>query len=215
MRHHIQMSILDRLAHGERLRYTDLNTYTLDGNVFTYHVKQLRIDSLIQQHDDKTYSLTQVGKAFVVNRYEDSAWQAHSIFLVILECDAQLLLRERLVQPMLGYTGFIHGEPVVGLSIEQAAAERVLLKTGLAVSPEVVSGGFITIKKGDELESYSHVVLLRATADSTELPLGKDDTGRNMWIAASELGVQDRLLPSCADLMRLSPGEWFDLRYTV
>lgn len=218
MRHHIQKAILDRLATADSLRYADINTNNLDGNVFTYHLKQLAADQLVAQNADKTYGLTQLGRAYIVHRYENLATQAHSIFLVIIRHNNKLLLRKRLTQPMLGYSGFIHGEPLAGQPLIETVISRVRTKAGLTLeSPHVHSSGLVQITVDDELNNFSHVVLIEASVSSLALPIESDETGVNYWVDESDLETIEKLLPSCIDLLAHSRSKksWFDLSYSV
>src|SRR6476646_2791634 len=111
MLHHIQKSVIDVLASKDPAHYSDLKPADMDGNQFTYHLKQLLSDKLVQKNDDGTYSLTQKGRKYLVHRFEDPVESAHTVFLVVIRHADKVLLRERKVQPLQGYVGFIHGEP--------------------------------------------------------------------------------------------------------
>lgn len=217
MIHHLQRDILDQLAYAEKLRYADLNTHKLDGNVFTYHLKRLIADNLVQQNTDTSYSLTPTGKTYIVHRYENQDQQAHSIFLVIIRHEDKLLLRKRRVQPMLDYSGFVHGEPVINEPLEQTIVQRTLHKTGIHVHDiSVRSSGLIQITDDDtSYSSFSHAIIASATAPDLSLPIKQDDTGHNYWVDQSAISTVDHLLPSCLDLLAHLEGQssWFHLSY--
>lgn len=218
MLHHIQRSVLDSLASVESAPYSKLKPIDMSGNSFTYHLKQLLIDAYIERTSTDEYRLTQVGRNYVVHRYENPTTQAHSIFLVALKVDSLWLLRERCVQPLLGYIGFVHGEPSADESLEATAQKRLQQKTGLAAELEVRSCGLIKIYKDAKLQSFSHVVVLygELSADEARDFTSRDETGKNL-LAGISADSSLRLLPSCHDiLVALKNNDpWFDLTYRI
>lgn len=216
MLHHIQKAILNSLATHESLRYSELKPDDLDGNVFGYHLKQLIADTYVTKTDDGDYSLTLLGCNYIVHRYEDPLAQAHSIFLIIVRHGDSWLMRKRLVQPLLGMAGFVHGEPTAGVSVIEAAQQRLKDKTGLAVGLQIHSSGLITIRKNNIIESYSHVIILTGTT-SDEVSIEGDATGEQFWCTNQDVHArQDEFLPSCLAIMqRVETGDtsFFELSY--
>lgn len=201
MLHHIQKSILDRLATASNSRYSDIKPADMDGNIFTYHLKQLITDKQVIKNEDGTYMLSSKGKDYIVRRYENSLTQAHSIFLIAIKRGDEWLMRERLVQPLLGMSGFIHGEPIAIEPLIETATKRLQEKTGLNVPLSVHSSGLIRITHGDTIESFSHAIILTGeTNDDTTIR--EDPTGRNYWLATANL-KNDDMLPSCLDIVDL------------
>lgn len=217
MLHHIQKTVIDTLASKESARYGELKPSDMDGNQFTYHLKQLIVDKYVAQNEDGSYSLTKTGKTYLVHRFENPEDSAHTIFLVVIRFDDKILLRKRLVQPALGKVGFVHGEPLASQPLEQTVAERVRLKTGLEITNIVTHGsGLIRMYDGDQLESFSHAVILSASADTDVLPVQSDTTGENFWIAEADLSSVEGLIPSCIDILDLLQAHshiWFDRQY--
>jgi hypothetical protein len=216
MLHHIQRSTLDRLATAQTLRYGELKPQSLDGNVFGYHLKALLRDKYIIRLGTGDYSLTQKGKDYIVHRYENPLLQAHSIFLIALRRGDEWLMRERLVQPLIGMTGFIHGEPLAGETAVETAMQRLTEKTGIVAELRVHSSGLIRIADGDNMESFSHALVLIGETDA-ELQITEDTTGRNFWLPTSALRGGS-VLPSSADIAdRIITGDTspFDLSYTL
>lgn len=219
MLHHIQKSIIDVLAHTEAARYADLKPANLDGNQFTYHLRQLLADRLVIKNNDGTYSLTQKGRTYLVTRYENPDEMAHTIFLVIIRHDDKLLMRERKVQPLLGYAGFIHGEPVVGKTFADSVRERVVDKTGIDIGDMSVHGsGLIRQIKDGQPQSFSHAIIVSTSIESEDLPVKEDQTGRNFWVSEKDLESVPRLLPSCMDILRFTDNPnagWFEETYEI
>jgi hypothetical protein len=212
MLHHIQKSILDNLAVANNSRYSDIKPTDMDGNIFTYHLKQLITDKQVIKNGDGTYALSSKGKDYIVHRYENSLLQAHSIYLIALRRGNQWLLRERLIQPLLGMSGFVHGEPIATEPLIETATKRLQEKTGLSVTLSIHSSGLIRISHGDTIESFSHAIIL-AGETNHDITIREDLTGRNYWLATADL-KKDNILPSCLDIVDLlssntrPPFEW-------
>lgn len=216
MLHHIQKNILDTLATSETVRYGALKPTDLDGNVFGYHLKSLLRDKYVIKLEDGSYELTRLGKDYIVNRYENPLLQAHSILLIIVRRGDQWLMRERLVQPLLGMAGFIHGEPIAGEDVIGTARQRLLDKTGIDITLELHGSGLITIKRSGVIESYSHAIVVYGETNQ-DITITNDATGRNFWLPDSEL-TNSTILPSSIDIISQisqSTNKPFDLTYAL
>ncbi|MFI5212645.1 MAG: hypothetical protein ACHQTE_01665 [Candidatus Saccharimonadales bacterium] len=216
MLHHIQKTIMDILATAETKRYGELKPAELDGNVFGYHLKALLIEKYIVKNNSGDYGLSPKGKDYIMHRYENPLMQAHSIFLIALQRGDDWLVRERLVQPLLGMVGFIHGEPVAGEAIEETATRRLMDKTGIDATLTIHSSGLISITRDEELESYSNAIILVGETNE-EMTISEDATGRNFWLPAMKLSDK-MILPSCNEIIaRIATGETvpFDLHYNI
>lgn len=214
MLHHIQRSVLDKLATSERLLYSELKPSDMDGNVFGYHLKSLLAGQYIAKSDDGGYCLLSKGRDYIIKRYEDPSRSAHSIFLIVVKnSDDKYLLRKRLVQPMLGHTGFIHGEPDPEKSIIETANERLFDKTGLDIELEIKGSALISQYVDDELHSYSSATILYGETDETDIKI-TDDTGKNFW---SSIDSVENLLPSCHDIIDMIERRsvWFEKSYKM
>lgn len=218
MLHHIRRSILDKLAAAPVKRYGELKPAELDGNVFTYHIKALVVEGYVTKTTDGDYSLTPRGRDYIVRRYEDSVLSAHSIYLIVLKVGDKWLLRERRVQPLIGLSGFIHGEPVHNEDILSAASKRLVEKTGLSSELKIRASGLIKIFKASEMQSFSHAIILSGEISelNEENFIQADETGENFLAAEDELPSL-HLLPSCLDILDIlsSDQTWFELSYDI
>lgn len=219
MLHHIQKGIIDVLAGIDPAKYSDLKPTSMDGNQFTYHLKQLLVEKFVQKNEDSTYSLTQKGRSYLVTRFENPDEMAHTIFLVVIRHSNKLLLRERKIQPLLGYVGFVHGEPVAGQSLGDAVYERIHAKTGISLDAYTVhGGGLIRMIKDGQTQSFSHAIIVECSFDSEDIPILEDQTGKNYWLHEDELSSLNKLIPSTnaiLDYAANSNQRWFDLSYEI
>lgn len=215
MKHFIQRNIIDVLSSMESAHYADLKPEELDGNQFTYHLKQLITDKLIVKNNDGTYSLTQNGRTYLVHRYEDLSKSAHTIYLLRIHSGDKLLLRTRKVQPQLGMTGFIHGEPSADDTLEESVTRRLKSKTNLdAIRVLSIGSGLIKILRNGEVSSFSHAIIVDVSVRDFLDLLTEDETGHNILIENDSLNSIDNLIPSTQFLLEYSGG-WFDISYDI
>lgn len=215
MRHITQKNILNKLAQTEVARYSEIKPEQIDGNVFIYHLKQLLSDELVIKNQDGTYQLSETGRNYIIHRYDDPLESAHSIFLIVIRNNDKYLMRERKIQPMLGYSGFVHGEPKPGKTVLETAAKRLADKTGLSCDLSVVASGLIELNLEGELQSFSHAIVLYGETDRHDIKSG-DETGRNYWIDKNEIDATD-FIPSTQDILDVIDQNkpWFELRYNI
>lgn len=206
LEHHLQKDILDKLVKCPPARFADLKPTNVEGNIFTYHLQQLIKQGIVSKSEDGTYCLTAQGKALGINnklKSVDFHQQAHSILLLMVrDDDGAWLLRKRLVHPMYGKTGFIHGEPKVHENITDTADKTLLRRTGLSAEFIVAGSGYIRIFQNEELESFTHFTLLQGMVRSGTL-IESDATGENRWEANPDF-TADYYIPSMRDLAQKS-----------
>ena len=200
--HHLQKDILQKLVLSENVRYADIKPAAVDGNIFTYHLHQLEKQNYVQKQADGSYSLTATGKALGISSAlsaQELLEQAHPVFfLAVRDSSGQWLLRKRLVQPVYGKWGFIHGEPQAAEPISVTAARVFMTKTGLSAAFEACGSGYIRIFQAEELESFTQFTLLCATIEH-QVIITHDSTGENAWLEQPDFASND-MIPSMAEL---------------
>ena len=217
--HHIQRQILRLVGAHEQARFTDIRPEGLENNAFQYHLKQLLHAKLITKNDDGSYSLTGKGTGEFISSHlasEQRLAQAHAIFLLAVQSGEKWLLATRKVQPQLGLTGFLHGEPVWEEPLLEAARKRLLAKSGLEADFTIKGSGYITITKEGDYSSFVHATLLHATATRGELDASFSHNTLS-WFERQHLH-EVALIPSMQDLFEILDGTaspFFDLRYEM
>lgn len=201
--HHIQRAILYKLVTSPFARFAELKPKNIDGNIFTYHLKQLIRQKLVEKSANGTYSLTPAGKAVGIHIELDSKAlieQAHSILLICAEKDGKWLLRKRLAHPMYGRMGFVHGEPVAGEPIAESANRALKQRTNLEADFTPVGGGYIRIFQKGDLESFTHFTALKAEnfRGSLEAKVGN---GENIWLENPNFKAPE-MIPSMFDIVQ-------------
>lgn len=200
--HHIQKDILEKLVKTPSARFSELRPKELDGNIFTYHLRQLIAERYVSKNEDGSYYLTHKGKLAGINiqlSAMDSLKQAHSVlFMAAINDKGEWLLRKRLVQPAYGQAGFIHYEPTAGEPIETTAKKALKIRSGLEADFNVKGTGYISLTSNAELESYIHFTLLVAENVKGHMIQGSP-TGENFWYTGDF--TEDYMIPSMKDLV--------------
>jgi hypothetical protein len=202
--HHIQKKIIYALTRKETARFAELRPKNLDSNIFTYHLKQLIAAKLIAKTASGNYKLTQNGKLTGINiklDAKDELAQAHSVvFLAAQNASGEWLLRERLVHPAYGKVGFLHCEPNANESVIDTAEKSFKERTGLDAKFEVRGGGYISLFREEELESFTAFTMLYAK-NVSGAPKSPGDSGKNFW-HSGDLKDPD-LFPNMSELLNL------------
>lgn len=220
LEHHIQKYIIATLVSKDSARFSELRPEHTDSNVFTYHLNSLVSQGFVSKDEEGNYQLTNSGKLLGVNISEKKdavLEQAHSILLLVVRDGDKWLLRKRLAQPMRGKIGFIHGEPVAGLAVVDAASKILQERTGLSAKFSVKGSGLISLWDESLLESYTHFVLLEAADISGDLQ-DTDEFGENNWYAAPDFS-SDGMIPSMkaltSELQKDAPLFFTDIKCQV
>lgn len=217
--HHLQKQIIATLVEAETARYADLKPKNVDGNTFTYHLHSLQKQKFVIKNEDGLYELTNKGKLYGINSSLKKAElfeQAHSIILLSIRDGDRWLLRKRLVQPLYDKIGFIHGEPIAGETILEAAARTLSRRTNLEGTFTVKGSGYICMKHNEELVAYSHFTLLEVSELKGDLKEA-DSHGENLWLDKPDFSSSG-MIPSMPELVAelAKPGIFFvDLAYTI
>lgn len=201
--HHLQKRIIVQLVECETAHYAELKPPNIEGNVFTYHLKALLRDRLIEKTIEGTYQLTNAGKLFGINaslKKKEILAQAHPIILLSILDGDRWLLRKRLVQPLYGKIGFIHGEPMAGQTIEEAAAATLKRRTGLTGEFVVRGSGYIRFSQDEELIAFSQFTLLKVSKLKGTL-IKSDQHGENIWLDKPDFNGTD-MIPSMLELVK-------------
>ena len=139
--HPVQAGILKVLIFAHEARFSDLNTTGLSTDHFTFHVKRLADNGLIEKLENGNYRLTTAGKEFA-NRFDSDTAEAMKIerqaklgvrILPIRKNGDRIeyLLDQRLKQPYYGFYGFLGGKMKWGETIYEAAARELKEESGL------------------------------------------------------------------------------------
>lgn len=220
IQHHIQKTIIHKLAFSEGLRFSQLKPDTLDNKLFNYHLKLVISAGWVKKADDGLYTLTAEGRRMGVGIYRDQlsrTQMARSVLFLVVrrKDDGSWLLYRRSTHPMLGRVGFMHATPDPSQTVEQTATKTTLQKTGLKCEFEVRGSGYFHIYSGDNnLESYTNFTLL-VCKDAKGTLKANDDRAEYEWVKDPDFKQED-MLPNMKSLVTAyNTGEIFFLEETL
>jgi len=218
LEHHIQKSIVYKLAFNEALRFSELKPDDLDNKLFNYHLKLVISAGLVKKDANGLYSLTAEGRRVgvgVLDKQFAALDKAYTVLFLIIRraSDKSWLLFKRKTHPLLGEIGFMHADPSAEKSVYKTAQDELLVKTGLRATFNYLGSGFFKVIKDGGLESYTHFTALVAEDAAGELSQNSDK-GEYFW-AADISDTKGQLLPTAQALVgQYTQGQQFFIERT-
>lgn len=202
--HHIQRTILHQLMQHPSRRYGQLKPKSVEGNVFTYHLRQLIALDYIAKSEARDYGLTPAGKIYV-DRLSSSNLlpRIQPKIITLIACTngvGEWLVFRRKRQPLLGQVGFIYGKIHQGETVTEAAKRELEEKSGLHARLNHRGDGYISIH--EQGEPVSQVMFHLFEGSSISGALHQHVSGDVYWANESEFGLPG-FMPSMPDLLGL------------
>jgi len=217
--HHIQRSIVYRLALSEGLRFSELKPDTLDNKLFTYHLQKVVTAGYVHKNDDGLYSLTPEGRRLgirVLNSSQELVDRADSVLFLVIrrKTDGAWLLYQRKAHPLINKQGFMHCHPNSFEDTTKTAKDIVHESTGLICNFRPLGSGYFRIYDHDNLESFTHFTLLVSEDAAGELR-AHDEHAEYEWIVDPDFS-SDAMLPNMQILKDLySSNQPFFIEKTI
>lgn len=195
--HHIQRSIVYRLAFSDGLRFSELKPDVVDNKLFTYHLKKVMSAGLVDKDDSGLYRLTPEGRRLGIRVVEAGLHMAEHaeavLFLVVRRADdgAWLLYRRR-THPLRARVGFMHAIPEADKSVEDTAMSTLHQQTGLVGRFTALGGGVFRVYEEESLESFTSFSLLYCEDARGEL-LNHDQYAEYVWEDEPNFSAADML----------------------
>lgn len=168
--HHIQHYILTKLSIAKWARFSEMRPPKVDSNAYSYHLKLLQKQQLIERHPEKGYRLSPRGMTQVdrMSAHELNVRLQPKIITMCLlyDEDDNVLLLAKSKQPFIGAWTFASGK----LHIEDGSAKSAMVREiseRVAVSPDDtlahVADVYINASIAGELVStiFAHVFTMR------------------------------------------------------
>lgn len=194
--HQIQNNILSALLFEKTLRFSELNTNRISSDHFTFHLRRLIDQGLVEKNKDGSYVLTIIGKEYA-NRLDVNSEkveiekQAKTGVLVVCIDDSgskrKYLVQQRLKHPYFGFYGFITGKIKWREGVYEAALRELEEETGLKAKLDLISVEHKRdySKKGKLLED-KFFYIVKATNQTGQL-IESFEGGRNTWLTEKEI----------------------------
>lgn len=195
--HHIQRTIVYKLAFVSSMRFSDLKPDVIENKLFTYHLKKVVTAGLVDKKADGSYELTPEGRRVgmrALDARHSLADRAESVlFLVVRRAhDKAWLLYKRATHPLLGKVGFMHAIPYADEITAETAHRTCKDKTGITGQFSQLGGGFFRVYKQGVLESFTHFELLVCENAQGELSQA-DDQAEYSWHDSPDFSAGDML----------------------
>lgn len=163
--HHIQRTIVYKLAFAPSLRFGELKPDEIDNKLFTYHLKKVMAAGYVAKNEEGLYVLTSEGRRIGVGALKSEHRlidRAYSTLLLAIrrKSDGAWLLYKRNTHPMIDLAGFMHAQPITDESIVDTARRECREKTGLDGEFSVHGHGYFRVYDNEQLESFTHFTLL-------------------------------------------------------
>lgn len=203
--HPLKRQILYQLIINPYLNFAKLKPDNTEGNIFTYHLKQLISEGLVQKRTNGSYELTQEGQ-----KYADKATlknltpRAQPKIVTLLICQNQkgeYLLYQRKRQPFLKLIGFPYGKIHLGESVLESAKRELAEKTGLLAKISHIGDCYLTIFEENNLLSQMLCHIILGQNPKGELKK-ENDIGECFWAKVSSL-PQTKLIPGFKEIYNL------------
>ena len=204
--HHIQRTIVYKLALATTLRFSELKPDELENKLFTYHLKKVVSEGYAAKDQEGLYKLTPEGRrlgVYILDNTEPLFDRADPVIFMAVRRkeDHSWLLYRRKSHPLIGKVGFMHTTPNASELSTETAAKSLLEKTGLVGTFEVLGAGFFRIYEESRLESFTNFTLLVCN-DAVGSLQADDELADYFWVSSPD-SESANLLPNMPTLLEL------------
>ena len=194
--HQIQNNILNTLLFKEKSRFAEMNTDNISNDHFTFHLKRLLEQKLIEKDEQGFYNLTIIGKEYA-NRLDTDAKdvdiERQAKLSVLVVCvdnsgkEIKYLVQQRLKHPSFGFYGFVSGKIKWGETVYEAAQRELKEETGLEAKLALagIEHKVDYSNKGELLED-KYFYVMKALNFAGQL-LETFEGGKNIWFTKQEI----------------------------
>ncbi len=189
--HKAQLTILKQLLYIPQARFAELNKTDLTSDQFTFHLRRLMNEGLVEKNDD-LYQLTTKGIE-IAGRIDSLSTQivhqpkisVMTYVTRIIKKEKQILLSERLTDPIKGKVTCQTTKVAIGESLIDSAKRCLLEETGL--EGEFEFAGLIQyLNFQDNLpKEITVMVCFRVTKFSRQLMTESKKT-KNFWMSITK-----------------------------
>ena len=217
--HQAQAQVLKVLLFRPEARFAELNVSKLSTDHFTFHLKQLVENGIVEKTEKGTYRLTAKGKEFA-NRFDTEKAalerQAKLAVLVVVVKPFQNVTKyvsqQRLKQPFFGYRGFITGKIRWGETVLETAVRELKEEAGLTGQLELVGLEHkMDYSETGEILEDKYFYIVKATNTKGKL-IENFEGGKNSWLSEKEILTSENVFEDVPKILKgLMPGHFFFL----
>ncbi|MBW3015634.1 NUDIX domain-containing protein [Candidatus Woesearchaeota archaeon] len=203
MNQDIRKKIILKLIHQPEARFSDLWDKDIESNTFSYHLKKLEHEGLIEKGEE-IYKLTTKGQkltAFIEGDSGDRAALPTPTVVVVVKDDDKILAQKRLKEPFYGYHGFISGKINFGFNVIECARRDLMEEAGLEADFEFKGIGMTKTFNNNELAFHHFFHFVLATNPRGELKKSTHKS-ENFWININDIKNLERF-PDFDDVVEL------------
>ena len=202
--HHIQHYILNQLSTTKWARFSEMRPPKVDSNAYSYHLKLLQRQRLIEKHDEKGYRLSPLGLA-KVDRMSKDELQVRIQPKIITMCvlyneNNEMLLLTKSKQPFIGAWTFVSGKLHIDDRSERKAATREIKeRVNVASNDTLIHAADVYI-----YASISGQMVSTVLAHIFTMHISTRDVVRQDIVWANGIGWQDlQLAPGIKEVHEL------------
>lgn len=198
--HPIQSEILCKLLFVHEASFSELNKEKYGSDLFSFHLKQLMDENLIEKETGGKYGLTAKGKEFA-NRFDTEAKEVErqpkvGVLVICIrktKRGKEYLVQQRLKQPYFGFWGFMTGKMKWGETVEEAVKRELTEETDLGGRVELIS-----INHKMDYDENGKILedkffLVNRVINPTGTLKENFEGGRNCWMTKKEIFDLDNL----------------------
>lgn len=197
--HDAQVAILHVLLFRPEANFSQLQKEgNLTSDHFTFHLKRLLEQGIVEKNADGQYVLTVAGKEYA-NRFDTDARKIErqpkvAVLLLISRDDGRMLCQQRLKQPYYGFWGRPTGKVQWGETILETAARELMEETGVTAKLELkeIHHKMDYDKNTKKLLEDKIFFSVVGTYISGELK-EEFEGGRNAWMSLEEVQAQEKV----------------------
>jgi 8-oxo-dGTP pyrophosphatase MutT (NUDIX family) len=202
--HHIQRSIVYKLALNSTMRFSELKPGDIESKLFTYHLKKVVSAGFVEKTPEGLYCLTPEGRRLGIHAIENGQAlvdQAYSVLFLVIrrKSDGAWLLCRRKSHPLIDRFGFMHCVPNALEESVLTAQNECMNKSGITAEFTALGGGYFRVFEQSRLESFTHFTLLICETAEGEI-VTNDKHAEYYW--ADSIDLDDpSLLPTMPKLL--------------
>ncbi len=205
--------IFRTLMHFPGSSFTDLWDKQLPSNKFTYYLKKMEEEKLIEKRKGK-YFLTLKGKkasTTISGETGKNKKRPYFALLLVIRKNGKYVLYKRMKEPYYGVSGFPGAKVELGEEILESAKRELLEETGLEGEPSVLTVQNVITENNGEV--FGHMIQIAVLFDEPRGELIKSSReGTYNWATKEEILKAKNLFPDVPIAMQEAERNSFSIK---